>query len=63
MNLIKATACAALMLALNPMFAQEYGADESQISTVVYVSSSAGDDSNDGSMKRKGLEISGDMRP
>lgn len=51
MNLIKATACAALMLALNPMFAQEYGADESQISTVVYVSSSAGDDSNDGSMK------------
>lgn len=51
MNLIKATACAALMLALTPMFAQEYGADESQISTVVYVSSSAGDDSNDGSMK------------
>ena len=51
MNLIKATACAVLMLALNPMFAQEYGADESQISTVVYVSSSAGDDSNDGSMK------------
>ncbi len=51
MNLIKATACAALMLALSPMFAQEYGADESQISTVVYVSSSAGDDSNDGSMK------------
>ena len=41
MNLIKATACAALMLALTPMFAQEYGADESQISTVVYVSSSA----------------------
>ena len=35
MNLIKATACAVLMLALNPMFAQEYGADESQISTVV----------------------------
>lgn len=51
MNLIKATACAALILALTPMFAQEYGADESQISTVVYVSSSAGDDSNDGSMK------------
>lgn len=51
MNLVKATACAALMLALTPMFAQEYGADESQISTVVYVSSSAGDDSNDGSMK------------
>lgn len=51
MNLIKATACAASMLALTPMFAQEYGADESQISTVVYVSSSAGDDSNDGSMK------------
>lgn len=51
MNLIKATACAASILALNPMFAQEYGADESQISTVVYVSSSAGDDSNDGSMK------------
>ena len=51
MNLIKATACAALMLALTPMFAQEYGADESQISTVVYVSSSSGDDSNDGSMK------------
>lgn len=51
MNLIKATACAALMLALTPMFAQEYGAYESQISTVVYVSSSAGDDSNDGSMK------------
>lgn len=51
MNLIKATACAALMLALTPIFAQEYGADESQISTVVYVSSSAGDDSNDGSMK------------
>lgn len=51
MNLIKATACAVLMLALTPMFAQEYGADESQISTVVYVSSSAGDDSNDGSMK------------
>ena len=51
MNLIKATACAALMLVLTPMFAQEYGADESQISTVVYVSSSAGDDSNDGSMK------------
>ena len=51
MKLIKATACAALMLALTPMFAQEYGADESQISTVVYVSSSAGDDSNDGSMK------------
>ncbi len=51
MNLIKATACAASILALTPMFAQEYGADESQISTVVYVSSSAGDDSNDGSMK------------
>ena len=51
MNLIKATACAALMLALTPMFAQEYGADESKIATVVYVSSSAGDDSNDGSMK------------
>ena len=51
MNLIKATACAASILALTPIFAQEYGADESKIATVVYVSSSAGDDSNDGSMK------------
>lgn len=51
MNLIKAIACASSMLALTPVFAQEYGADESQIATVVYVSSSAGDDSNDGSMK------------
>lgn len=51
MNLIKAIACAASILALTPIFAQEYGADESQIVTVVYVSSSAGDDSNDGSMK------------
>lgn len=51
MNLIKAIACAASILALTPIFAQEYGADESQIATVVYVSSSAGDDSNDGSMK------------
>lgn len=51
MNLIKAIACASSMLALTPVFAQEYGADESQIATVVYVSSSAGDDSHDGSMK------------
>lgn len=51
MNLIKAIACASSMLALTPIFAQEYGADESKIATVVYVSSSAGDDSNDGSMK------------
>ena len=51
MNLIKAIACAASILALTPVFAQEYGADESKIATVVYVSSSAGDDSNDGSMK------------
>ncbi len=51
MNLIKATACAASILALTPVFAQEYGADESKIATVVYVSSSTGDDSNDGSMK------------
>lgn len=42
MNLIKATACAASILALTPIFAQEYGADESKIATVVYVSSSAG---------------------